>query len=387
MVAKNNLAEDNSRPITGVSRTRKPIVVSDWEGPWVSADHGFDVAVSVVPRGVELFPAIGNYVVYLADVRGIKAFQPGETLSLVAPFLIASGADERILHEVAVQDARFIKGALEGIDTIQKQGSSFWVVSTSYHQYVWYTAPLAGIPIERTICTYFPIDDLKRHIRDVDKDMVKEMIDRIIETRKVELNRLKRNEDMPEVARKAATMLDEFFLDKLPNTSFGPTLETVRPIGGQRKLDALVEILRREDRSMREAVVIGDSITDRNMLRETRENKGLSISFNGNEHAVPNANVAVASEDCMVTPLLVQIFGRSNIGEVEHVATNWGRDTLRREVSAGNLDQWLFDRVFRQEEQPSVYWVTEGEIDDILIVSRRYRATVRGEAVGKLTCP
>ena len=206
---------------------QRPIVVSDWEGPWVSADHGFDVAVNAVPRGVELFPAIGNYVVYLADVRGVKAFQPGETLSLIAPFLIAYGVDEKLLYEVAVQDARFIKGALEGIKTIQEDGSSFWVVSTSYHQYVWHTAPIAGIPRERTICTYFPIDDLKRHIRDVDKDMVKAMIDRIIETRKVGLDQVKRNEDLPEAARKAATMLDGFFLDTLPNTSFGPTLETV----------------------------------------------------------------------------------------------------------------------------------------------------------------
>ena len=120
------------------------------------------------------------------------------------------------------------------------------------------------------------------------------------------------------------------------------------------------------------------------MLRETRENRGLSISFNGNKHAVQNANVAVASEDCMVTPLLVQIFGRSDIGEIEHVATNWDMDTLRKEVSVGNLDQWLFDRVFRQEEQPAVYWVTEDKIKEILTVSRRYRETVRGE-VGKLT--
>lgn len=121
-------------------RAERPIVVSDWEGPWISADHAIDVAArGIFLNGADLFSAIGNYVVYLADVRKIERFQPGETLSLIAPFLISYGVSEKFLYDIAKEDTKFIDGALEGIKVVQKSGSSFSVVSTSYHQYIYGT--------------------------------------------------------------------------------------------------------------------------------------------------------------------------------------------------------------------------------------------------------
>lgn len=366
-------------------RAQRPIVVSDWEGPWVSADHAYDVAKKGIPDGDKLFRALGNYVVHLSDARKLERFQPGETLALIAPFLISYGVSEKLLYDIAKEDARFIDGALEGIKVIRESGSSFSVVSTSYHQYVWYTAPLAGVPEEQTRSTYFPIEDFRRHIRKDDISQVKEMTPKIVETVNLGIDSIRSERDTSPITREAIAMMDRFFLSVLPGTSFSPVLENVRPIGGMRKLDALQDILRLEERRIDEAVVIGDSITDRNMLGETKKAGGLAISFNGNKHSIDAANVAVASVDCMITPALIQIFGRSGISEIEQLATSWSTEMLRREVAFGNLDQQLFERISKiaELETTKVIWLTEETRINALEQSAKTRALVRGED-GKL---
>ena len=370
-----------------MQRAKKPIVVSDWEGPWVSPDHAVDIARAKLPRGDELWKALSNYALYLSDVKHVEGFQPGGTLSLIAPFLITYGVGERDLNEMAVQDERFIVGALEGIDFLRKTGHSFWVVSTSYHQYVWYTAQIAGIPQERTRCTYFPIESLQQGVREHDKELVREITDQVADTAARQLDKFKCEEDLLPNVREAAEMLNDIFLQRLRRSSFEHVLRTVRPVGGQRKLDSLREILRLEDRSIKEAAVIGDSITDRNMLGDTKNNRGLAIAFNGNAQAVENANVAVMSYDCMVTPLLIQIFGRAGIGEVEHVTMNWSQETLKREVSIGNLDEGLFERFLEPEEakRARAIWVTDDNMKRVIDESVKHREEVRGAGAGKLT--
>ncbi|MGI0134956.1 MAG: hypothetical protein ACREBW_08385 [Candidatus Micrarchaeaceae archaeon] len=364
----------------------KPIVVSDWEGPWVSADHAYDVVKVGIPNGDRLFSALSNYAVYLADVRKQRDAEPGETLRLAVPFLIAYGADDRLLNKIAIEDAKFIDGSKEAINLILCSGSSFWVVSTSYNQYVWQTAPMAGIPIEKTRCTILPIGDLSKYVREEDKEMLRGVAEKVSATAALRIDKFSKEDDMPTNVRDAVAMLDGVFSDTLPRTSFAPALETVKPVGGQRKLDSLVDIMRREGRKMADAVVLGDSITDRSMLGETSRSMGLAISFNGNEYAIKNANVAVASSNCMVTPVLVQIFGRAGLSRIEEIASNWSIEVLRREVGIGNLDRALFNTISGMvgSAQPKVYWITDDNKEKAIKQSLDTRNFVRGE-VSKLT--
>jgi energy-converting hydrogenase A subunit R len=46
-----------------------------------------------------------------------------------------------------------------------------------------------------------------------------------------------------------------------------------------------------------EVVVVGDSITDSAMLGRVRDVGGIAIVFNGNEYAVPYANIALCGTD------------------------------------------------------------------------------------------
>lgn len=362
-------------------RVGRPIVVSDWEGSWVTADHAHDVLEQGVPKGGQLFSIISDYDTYLTNIRKKEGYQPGDTLALIAPFLIAHGVEERLLYEVAEQDAKFIRGAKEAINLTQESGSSFWVVSTSYHQYVWHTAPQAGVPIENTRCTIFPIGDLTKYVREDDKQLVKDATARILGLGEVRFDKISDKNLGPRI-RDAVNVMDNIFWEVLPDTSFGPVLQSIKPVGGRRKLDALQEILRKEKRNIQEAVVIGDSITDWEMLRETKQSGGLAISFNGNPYAIENANVAIISPDCMITAALIQIFGRSNIERVERVTTNWNIEMLRQEVAAGDLDKPLFNRITKMvgSQAPVAHWVTRQEMDAIVDSSVEFRKKLRGKA-------
>lgn len=370
-----------------VSTHQKTVVVSDWEGPWATADYAYDIMRAVVPNGDRLFSAISEYDDYLAYIQKKRGYEPGDTLALIAPFLIAYDIEEGALNSIARKSAKFIRGSMEAIEALRQLGYPLRILSTSYCQYVWHTTSLVGIPQENTKCTIFPIADFKVNVRDEDKSLAKEMIPKILGLGKLGINASSTEKDLPPEARETINTMDEFFWEVLPKTSFQSVLENIKPLGGKRKLEALQEILKEENRSLKEAVVMGDSITDWVMLKKTSQAGGLAISFNGNAYAVRNAKVAVTSADCMITPVLVQIYGRSGIKEIEHATRNWSLETLREEVTKGYLDQTLFDHLSKLSswnELPMAYWITKKDVDIIIEKSSTFRKNVRGFAVGSL---
>jgi len=370
-----------------IFREKKTIVVSDWEGPWVIADHAYEVVKAGIQKGDRLFAAISEYDDYLAYILKKEGYEPGDTLALIAPFLIAYNVDEKFLLEVAKKNANFITGARESIAAFQEAGYPFRIVSTSYCHYVYYTTSIAGISREDARCTEFPIDKYCFQIEDKDKKLVKEKVSEIINLRKLGISASSTEKDLPIEARKVIKTMDNFFWSELPKTSFGPFLSSVKPLGGRRKFNALLEMLKKENRSLERTVVIGDSITDWVMLRRTRNEGGLAISFNGNAYAVGNANVAVISDNCMIMPVLVELFENVGIKGIERIAKNWSLKTLQNEVAKGHLSQSLFERFSKlsaDARRYDVYWVTEENVESIIELSTAFRKTVRGSAVGAL---
>lgn len=370
-----------------VSRAKKTFVVSDWEGPWVTADHAYEVVKAGIPNGDRLFAAISEYDDYLAYIRKREGYEPGDTLALVAPFLIAYNINEKFLLDIAKRNANFIAGAKEGIAAFQETGYPFRIVSTSYCHYVLHTTSLVGISREDVKCTEFPIDKYCSEIKDKDKKTIREEIPKIVNLGKLGISASSNEKDIPAEARKVIKIMNDFFWDYLPKTSFGPLLARVKPLGGRRKFNALLEMLKEENRSLDSAAVIGDSITDWIMLKRTREAGGLAIAFNGNAYAIRNANVAVISDNCMIMPVLIDLFENVGIRGIRKIAENWNIDILHKEVAKGRLNSMLFERFLEfhtQARRQEVHWITEENIESIIELSSGFRKTVRGSAVGSL---
>jgi energy-converting hydrogenase A subunit R len=365
----------------------KTAVITDWEGPWVLGDHAFMLTKEAVPRGDLLFSVLSDYVIYLAYIKKADGYQPGDTLKLIVPFLIAHDVEENTLDSAARGCARFISGSKEAAEVLQQGGRTFKVVSAGYTQYLRYTTSLVSIPQENTKGTEFPIDEFRQAIRSEDKQLVKGMVPKIIGLKRLGIEASSAEQDISPAARSTIAILDGIFHETLPRTSFGPILEKVKPMGGRRKLDALMEAIEKEDVEQGRVVAIGDSITDMVMLLETKQRGGLAISFNGNAYAIRSANVAVASADCIITPILVQLYERSGIDGVERATRNWGIEMLRRQAADGYIDKGLFIRISelnRQNQLPMAYWITNENICRLTEISASFRESVRGVAIGSL---
>ena len=181
--------------------------------------------------------------------------------------------------------------------------------------------------------------------------------------------------------------MDSFFWDILPSTGFCSVLEEIKPIGGIHKYEAVISALDKEGLDMKQSATIGDSITDWKMLDLTRDAGGLALSFNGNEYAVSNCNVAVMSGNCMVTALLVEVFERDGLGAVEALVSDWGWPSIKELYQQGKVDIAIYNafrHAFTGSDFPHVVWVTKDNLDETVEISKRYRRSVRGTQIGVL---
>jgi len=366
------------------------MVVSDWEGPWVVADHAYEVTKRGIANGDRLFAGISEYDDYLAYVRKKENYESGDTLGLVAPFLIAFGVDEQFLLRIARDNANFIKGAFEAIKLLSKSKYTLKIISTSYCQYVHYTTSLTGIPRKNTKCTLFPIDTYSERAIEQDKEYVRRKSQDVANLPKLGISASTSIEDLSPEALKAIEKLDNFFWTELPKTSFGQMLRELKPLGGRRKFNAVREMLDEEGKELHEAVVIGDSITDWVMLRETRDAGGLAVAFNGNDYAVRNANLAVLSDNCMITPIIVDLFEKRGIDRLSELAENWNTKSIKDLVRSRDIDPLIYRKYIEslesssQTKLPEVIWVTKENVEATVERSKAIRKTVRGIAVGSL---
>jgi len=362
------------------------MINSDWEGPWVTADHAFDIMRQGIEGGDRLFTNISAYDDYLAYVVKKKGYEPGNTLALIAPFLIAFGLDNDFLVEKAKDNANFIAGSIKAIELLRRS-YTVNIISTSYHQYVHYTAYLAGVPEENTYCTWFPIDEYASEMSGADKDLVREMALTIMSMPPLDIDTNDGQDVLDENTVCSIGQMDSFFWDILPSTGFCSVLEEVQPVGGTRKYEAVISALDKQGLDMKQSATIGDSITDWKMLDLTRDAGGLALSFNGNEYAVSNCNVAVMSGNCMVTALLVEVFELGGLGAVEALVLDWGWPSIKELYQQGKVDSAIYNafrHAFTGSDFPHAVWVTEENLDETVEVSKRYRRSVRGTQIGAL---
>lgn len=360
------------------------MVESDLEGPWVRADHAFDAVSRLVPGGERVFRVLSSYDDIRFFLEKAPGYEPGDTLMLVAPILLAHGVDDRSLTEVArvPENTGVIPGAVEAIRYLRDR-EAFYLISTSYSQYVAHAAEILGVPLPDTYSTSFPVDELRGGVDESDVSLVRQWTGRIAGMPDIEMDSVGGiREDCVEYKE----LLDEFFWDILPETSFATIMEGVRPVGGQRKFQALQEALVRQGKGLEEALVIGDSITDSVMLERAREAGGLALSFNGNRYSIPSSNVALLSGNCWATVAVLELCRLIGLDGLRDMIEEPG-DFLQKAMSAG-IDASLVERLaseFRNPgSHPRIFWVDSVNQDILVKESEAFRKKIRGKRIGSL---
>jgi energy-converting hydrogenase A subunit R len=156
----------------------------------------------------------------------------------------------------------------------------------------------------------------------------------------------------------------------------------VKTIGGAQKAEAIKDAADKLRVPLSGVMYVGDSITDVEAFKLVREAGGLTVSFNGNNYAVRDAEVAVLCENNIVTAVLADIFLKYGKAEALKLADNWSSSFLKTSrVDSAILAPFL---ALYPNALPKVQIVTPLNLETLTKESSEFRKKVRGEAVGKL---
>ena len=256
---------------------------TDWEGPWILNDIAYELCVALFNNG-EFFERLSQYDDYLMLKRKSSA---GNTLKLIAPFLVAADLKRREIIKISEDLARFVPQAKEAMGYLCEKYEAV-VISTSYEDYLKTTAKMIGV---RGFLhgTYF--DPEKYEIDERWKRWLISKVDEIASLPEI---------DPKSPDERSVKYLDDLFKE-IEKSPFKKVLEDVRVVNASEKKRIV------ESYGEKRIVAIGDSISDVEMLKYARE-RGLAIAFNGNEYAVREANVVIVSETAFSEALVVDLY-------------------------------------------------------------------------------
>ena len=256
------------------------LICFDLEGPLTPEDNAYEL-MKLFPRGDRIFEVISRYDDLLA-LEGRPDYEPGDTLALIAPFLAYHQVEEEQIAAMG-HGARLTPGAAALISKLKSQGWHIFCITTSYEQYACAVTQRLNIPGENVACTAFPLTQIRQLLSRDGLALLKQAEDAIANLNPfVDDARIREH-------------LDHLYWQKLPETPSGRIINQVRPVGGRRKVEALQNFSTRLGKPLSRWTVVGDSITDSEMLRSVNKAGGLAIAFNANEYALPHSTLSLAS--------------------------------------------------------------------------------------------
>jgi energy-converting hydrogenase A subunit R len=272
----------------------------DLEGPISILDFAAEIGKLLSKRSKlnlqnyemgEFFKMISIYDDYLIDIPGIKEqlkipeYQPGDTLRLMAPLYATAYTDEE-LKTLAKSNLGLLPGSKELMKVLHSEWDIF-VISTSYSHFAHNVTAVLDIPKDHVYCTELNIQELKKGILNIEKD-VEILLKQIFQ------KYLKNSKDLNSVIED----LNNFFW-KGEKSDYIKIMNQVKVRGGRRKESAVEDISKRTGASISQMIAIGDSITDIDMLQRLSKENGISISFNGNRFSLKRANIAVTTQNSL----------------------------------------------------------------------------------------
>ena len=358
----------------------KRIFVSDCEGPISKNDNAFELASRFIPEGDKLFTVVSRYDDVLAEVVGKQGYEAGGTIKLILPFLKAYGVTDEKMREFSAGHLVCIAGAKDTLRHVRGLAPAF-IVSASYEHYLRALCEVLDFPFENAYCTRVCLD--KYGIGEKEKEELKQIAREIGKMPVFDIpSEAESLDDMTERDQETVKRLDEIFWKKIAEMDVGTVYCEVTPMGGGEKAEAIKEIAQGLDTGPADVMYVGDSITDDEAFKLVERKGGLTVAFNGNGYAVKNAEVAVLSENSIVTAIIADAFLRLGKPKTLNLVKNWNRKALEK----NEINQILLKRFFKlyPRKLPKAAIVTEDNMESLAEESSRFRNKVRGEAVGRL---
>ena len=358
----------------------KRVFISDCEGPISQNDNAFEAAARFVPNGDELFALISKYDDMLADDVKKPGYNAGDTLKLILPFLKAYDVTDKRLNEFSAENMVLIAGSKNALEHVRSLSDAF-IVSTSYEHYIKALCEALSFPFENTYCTRLSID--KYILLEPEKSRLQELAREIAQTPMITIPTSANSlEDFSKQDQETVRRLDEIFWEEISRMDAGEIFREVKPIGGCQKAEAIKDAAEKSRVQLSDVLYVGDSITDVEAFKLVGENGGLTVSFNGNQYAVKNAEVAVLSENNTVTAVIAELWCKLGKRETLEALKNWTYVPLNQ----SSVSKLILERLFAlyPNTLPKVQIVTPQNMETLVRESSEFRKKVRGEDVGRL---
>jgi predicted HAD superfamily phosphohydrolase len=334
-----------------------PFLALDCEGPLTLNDNAFEYSQAIIPKGDYFFTQISRFDDYLADIKKKEGYKAGDTLKLILPFLKLFGANNKSLREFSKKTLAFLLEVPEVLPNLNKILPTF-IISTSYKPYLEALCEITKFPIENVFCTEVDLDKVK--LLPSEAKILEKFYEEIINLPLIELPKeAQKPEDLPSELLKILDYLEKIFFEAIWNMDIGVFLREVNPIGGFEKAKACEKISQELSIPFSEGFYVGDSITDTQALSLIKENKGVSLSFNGNRYALRSAEFYALSKGGSIFLELAKIFSEE------------GKEPLENLVKK---EPYEFGKIPLQKEK----------FDKLVEKSEAFRKKVRGELIGAL---
>ena len=374
------------------SNLSSSVFITDWEGPFGKNDYALELSAQYLPNGDNFFTLLSKYDDILADVLRRKNYGAGDTLKLILPFLKVYGANNNAIIKYSAENAQLLTNSIETLRFIQSIMPTF-VISASYCICLEYISEHIGLPKNNIYCTDLNIDKYELNEKEATRlreiaEEIGVLIEQLIKSDK-ELGaflEIPENassiDDFAEKDRIIIEKLDRFFWEDIYNMEAGRMLQEVKVKDSLGKAKAIEEIIEDLKINPQVAMYVGDSITDALAFRFLKEKGGLTISFNGNEYALREAEIAIISEDTIVTSILAYIFKNCGIDGVRDITKEWSSEVVKEYCKDPILKSHIDDSYF--SKLPKVELISQKNINQLIEESTNFRKTIRGKKIGAL---
>lgn len=364
----------------------KKSFITDCEGPLSLNDNAYELCVNYVPDGDILFKILSKFDDYLIEIAKRPNYNAGDTLKFLPIFLKAYGLTNQDIIDFSKDNISMVSGA---VDTLELANSSLdsYIVSTSYGQYIEALSDNVGFPYENTYHTVLDLDGIG-DISDNEKDIIIGFKDKIINNYSGILNKDSKNiDDSLEFLKDYNfTELESILFNKVGELKIGVLVENTKTVGGLGKKLAVDDIVSKLNLDLNGIMYVGDSITDVEPLEFVKKNKGISVSFNGNDFAINAAEVAIISDNTSLTSMLIDLHSHFNADYVLNFVRAYSNNP-KRALENYRIKFHLIDKfaeLYKDKDKPIMTIITDENKDALLEKSLAIRKKIRGESIGTL---
>jgi energy-converting hydrogenase A subunit R len=354
-------------------------VDTDCEGPICLNDNAYELCAKFLPHGKRFFKQLSPYddILYLNKkkypfIQGDYA--TGDTLRLILPFLRNYDVNNKIISLfVDLKKIKWMHGAKSVHKYLHERELPVYEISTSYEPFALAVAKVIQVEPDKVFSTRVNLD--KYFFTKEERKKLNNFLFEIVNMPTIHVNGNGGKE--PKLER-AIDRLNEIFWGEMPKMDCWELISKTKVMNGMRKVDAISQSLSETHYDFEDVVYIGDSITDKEALEFTKRKGGLAIAFNGNSHAIQEAEVACIGNNSIVIGAVIDAYARGRRDAVHQLIDNWD--------SKDYLKQTLPDEIFAMivNKDVIVNFITDSNRCDLIDKSTMMRRRIRKEA-GRLS--